>query len=171
MNTSILLALVLVLSACTQKPKLPNLEKRGEGNAEPGGKGSGPAEDADDKTIPEIEYPTEISLVSTKFKGEESKLSAVVKYAGSTSEKIKLSASDSDVKLSIPKLAPGKNDALVVELYEGEKLRFRATRTNTSIDKSKVNSFSIEDCLIQKLPWDGLSNETGCGWTISDVKN
>ncbi len=173
MKFSIVLSILLSLSACTQKPALPNLEKhgRGAGDAENGGTGSGPSDEGKDKETVAPEYPTEINLATSKFKGEESKLSAVIKYAGSTSEKLKLTTSDSKALVTVPKLASGKNDALTIELYEGEKLRFRATRANTAIEKSKATEIEIDDCLIQKLPWDGLANETACGWTISDVKN
>lgn len=164
------LALVFI-AACTKAPVAPTFHKSGSGNVE--GEGNGPnGSDGGKNTVePETEYPTEISLANTKFKGDESKLQALVKYAGNTSEKLELKADGSAAVLSIPKLAAGKNDALVVELYEGATLKFKATRAGTSIEKSKANSFKIEDCAIHKLPWSGDANEGLCGWTVQDVKN
>ena len=95
----------------------------------------------------------------------------MLRFAQASSEKLKLTAASNAAKISVPKLAAGKKDALVIELYEGETLRYRATRLQTQLEKSKANTLSIADCLVQKLPWDGLKNETACGWTISDVKN
>lgn len=118
---------------------------------------------------PEIlEAPSEIQLVNSKFAGEEGKLEATVTFGGSTSARLKLTASDGIASLSVSALAADRTDTLVVDIYEGQKLRFRAHRANTTVEKDQANSWKIEDCSISKLPWDGETNETTCGWSVQD---
>ncbi|RYZ91101.1 MAG: hypothetical protein EOP04_01665 [Proteobacteria bacterium] len=173
------LAVIIFAVGCTASPSKPSFgsKKASTNDVIPG-------DDPDDLDpnsenvkpgngkVPTISsVPTEISLDNKKFKGEESKLEALVKYAGTTSAKLKLESSGDGAKLSVPKLTLGKTDVLTVEIYEGQKLRFKATKAATTIDKSKATVMKIEDCAIQQLPWAGESNETLCGWTISVSKN
>lgn len=161
-----------VLTACTASPpKAPKLY-RGSGDAlSEGGQGSNSGVNPSNPVTPIPAIPTTIALASKKFQGEEDKLRAVVKYAGQASEKLRLKADGDSAVVSIDKLSSGKSDALVVEIYEGEKLRFKASKASVAIDKNKENSFKIEDCAIHKLPWSGEANEAHCAWSVEDLKN
>ncbi len=109
----------------------------------------------------------EIQLVDTKFSGQEAKLEALVKFSGMTSPRLKLGT---DAKFKVEDLPAGKADQLVVELYEGDKLRFVAKQNNVQFEKTKSSSVKIEDCNILKAPWDGASNDGNCNWDITEVK-
>ena len=120
-------------------------------------------------TIPD--FPTEILIENNKFKGQENRFEAVVKYAGAISEKIRLDSTENATRLIVPDLVSGKSDALVIEIYEGTTIRFKATKLATTLDRTKANTVEFKDCDIQKLPWSGQENETLCSWYVSDVES
>jgi hypothetical protein len=177
------LAIILSVaaSACTRAPGRPTFKQRSGGLArsdtvkvkenanQTPGSGTKPAPVVEESNI--LSLPTEIALANAKFKGEEPKLEALVKYAGVTSAMLKLESSSDSATIKVPKLVAGKTDALVIEIYEGTTLRYKATKLATTFEKAKANSVTVEDCSIQKLPWTGEGSETLCGWSISDVKN
>ncbi len=111
---------------------------------------------------------SEIQVVSTKFTGEVGKLEALVKFAGATSPRLKFVSSGGIAAFKVPSLSTIKSDTLVVEIYEGERLRFLARRANTKVEKGKTNSWKLEDCSVTRVPWDGESNQGACGWTVQE---
>ena len=138
-------------------------QNQGSGNATNGG--SGNAGGTANAVISDVS--NEIQLVDTKFAAQEGKLEALVKFSGMTSPRLKLGT---DAKFKVEDLPAGKADQLVVELYEGDKLRFVATQNGVQFDKTKSSSVKIEDCNILKAPWDGESNDGNCNWDITEVK-
>ncbi len=173
------ISILAFVTGCTASPAKPTFGLKKAGSAEvipsddPSEIGD-PVNDSENvgKKAPTISsVPTEISLDNKKFKGEESKLEVLVKYAGTTSAKLKFATASEGAKLSVPKLALGKTDMLVIEIYEGQTLRFKASKAAIQIDKSNATALKIDDCAIQKLPWSGEGNETLCGWAVSVSKN
>lgn len=155
-----LLALAALVSACPGPPKTKApLSKGGTGAVDSTG------------IPPAMEHATEIKVDNLKFKADESKLEAVVKYAGGSSAKLKIKSSGSSAVISVKTIKAGKDQPLIIEFYEGTQLKFSAIRPGTSVDGAKANEFSIDDCGVHKLPWTGEGHENFCGYSIQDSKN
>ena len=122
--------------------------------------------------LPAHDTNTEILLSSSKLLGQETKYSAVAKFAGVTSAKLNLAMADGGVKLIVPGLPSSKSDLLVVEIYEGDKIRFiaRKAKLELAAASSKANSVKVEECLILTVPWDGAKSEGSCNWDVEEAK-
>jgi len=140
----------------------PSVPSNPGGTTPPGGTPPG----ADPTTT----VASQIELANTKFAGQETKLEALVKFAGTTSARLKLTSSNGLAAITVPSLIPDTASTLVVELYEGAKLRFVARRANTKFEKGKAGRLNFADCSVAKVPWDGESNQATCGWVIQPLK-
>lgn len=114
--------------------------------------------------------PSVFLLASSKFQGKESNLQAVVTFAGMAARSA-LVANGASATASIAGLPVDTNGELIVELYEGEQLRFIAKRAGTTFERGKENQIAIDDCRILPAPWEGKSHDGSCTWTIEEVAN
>ncbi|MBC7533927.1 MAG: hypothetical protein H7318_20360 [Oligoflexus sp.] len=134
--------------------------------------GSGPVPGPGPGGLPANDSNTEILLSSSKLLGQETKYSAVAKFAGVTSAKLNLAKADGGVKLIVTGLPSSKSDLLVVEIYEGDKIRFVAKKAKLELAaaSAKANSVKVEECLILTAPWDGAKSEGSCNWDVEEAK-
>lgn len=148
-----------------QVPKSANVV-RGQNPPVPGQQPSGPGMN------PANDSNTEILLVSSKLLGQEAKYTAVAKFAGVTSAKLPLTKADGGIKFVVPGLPAAKSELLVVEIYEGDKLRFIAKKPKLELaaPSAKANRLRVEECLILSAPWDGAKTEGSCNWDIEEAK-
>ena len=73
--------------------------------------------------------------------------------------------------LSLERLPAGSQKTLVMEIYNGEQLKFIAKKANVSLLASGSNQIIVDDCLVLPAPWDGKSNDGSCDWTIEEIGN
>ncbi len=174
------LILVILGTACIRppdrhvvaKPKGGGIETEDQADtSEPSGVSSADGGASLPSTDPvDANFPSEIILANAKFTGEENKLQASVVFGGVTNSSLNLTAKSDGVLITIPSLPTNKADTLVVEIYQDKILRFIARRANTLVEKGKVNTWTLEDCDVTRVPWDGEDNQGICGWSIEDNK-
>lgn len=126
----------------------------------------------DAKTGAVLNTKTEILLLSSKLLGQEAKYAAIAKFGGVTSARVNLAKADQGAKIDVPGLPSAKSDVLVVEIYEGDKLRFIAKKAKTELAAatSQANTVQVDECLILTAPWDGTTSDGSCDWDIEEAK-
>jgi len=113
---------------------------------------------------------TDIVLVSPRLGTQAGTYQAVAKLGGFTTAKIPLLPDQNGLTFEAAGLPVNSPDVLVVEIYEGESLKFIAKRAATQLAANSSAPVRIDDCLLLSAPWDGLKSEGGCNWEIEEVK-
>lgn len=65
---------------------------------------------------------------------------------------------------------PESTDALLtLRILQDDVLRFIAKRAHTEYKPFLTTRIVIDNCLIQRVPWEGRTHDGGCEWTITEV--
>ncbi len=112
--------------------------------------------------------PTELLLANDKLSPLGVPLKARVSVGNSKVES-EFTPTGKVSKLDIKALPKTDSALMIIEIFEGDKLRFMAKKADLSLSSTETNTVVIDDCNILVVPWDGKSNDGSCGWTISEM--
>lgn len=156
--TLLTVALTAITSGCDAYKPVPRISPRSS------------ATSADANTLARGGSFTSVLLVSPRLKPKDGGYEAVAKLGGLKTAKIPLVSGEDGMSFEAIGLPVKASDVLVVEIYEGDTLKFIAKRADTRLDTNRGPPVLIKDCQLLSAPWDGLKSEGGCNWDIEEAK-
>lgn len=157
MASAMVLASALLPASCTQYK--PSSYRSQVGNTAPAAgqsnNASAPLTDAS------------VILANTKLAAAGGALTARITFGGQTiTQDFTPTGTQSELKgLKLP----AASGVMVVEILQGDAVKFIAKRANTSVQAG--GTVVVDDCLILRAPWAGTVNEGSCEWNITEVSN
>lgn len=153
---AMLLASVIPLASCTQYK--PSSYRSQIGNSAPVAGQSNATAPLTDATL---------ILANTKLAAAGGALQARITFGGQTiTQDFTPTGTQSELKgLKLP----AASGVMVVEILQGDAVKFVAKRANTSVQAG--SRVVVDDCLILRAPWAGTVNEGSCEWNITEVSN
>lgn len=74
-----------------------------------------------------------------------------------------------EVRLDMSGLPTGINGLVSVYIAQGGVPKFVAKRANTMFNGNVPQQIVIDECLVQRAPWDAGTHEGSCEWTVEEV--
>jgi hypothetical protein len=154
MASAMLLASALLPASCTQYK--PSSYRSQVGN-------TAPAAGQSNATVPLTD--ASVILANTKLAAAGGALTARITFGGQTiTQDFTPTGTQSELKgLKLP----AASGVMVVEILQGEAVKFVAKRANTSVQPG--GTVVVDDCLILRAPWAGTVNEGSCEWNITEL--
>lgn len=155
--TLLVMVSALVLASCTQYK--PSSYRSQVGNSAPA------TGQTNNVTAPLTD--ASVIIANTKLAAVGGTLKARITFGNQTiTQDFSPTGTQSELKgLKIP----AASGVMVVEILQGDAVRFVAKRANTSVQAG--STVVIDDCLILRAPWTGTVNEGSCEWNITEVSN
>jgi hypothetical protein len=155
--TQLIAVTSMLLASCTQYK--PNSYRSQMGNS------SAPVAGQSNATAPLAD--ASVILANTKLAEAGGAFKARITFGGQTiTHDFTPTGTQSELKgLKLPAVS----GLMVVEILQGDAVKFVAKRANTSVQAG--SAVVVDDCLILRAPWAGTVNEGSCEWNITEVSN